>query len=167
MTRRTIRTLLAVFALAALAVVPAIASAHKSGKSHSAHKVKATVGTITTFTDGTLVVSSGGLPVSGKVTPRTSIRWTDRGRHRGVVRHRHGRKGHASHRHGHGTIGGLPTAGGMPTAGGLAPSHRLPRATAADLKPGALLREAKLKLTPDGPVWKELVLVRPAVTPAA
>lgn len=165
MTRRTIRTLLAVVALAALAAVPAIASAHKSGKPHAAHKVKATVGTITSFTGGTLVVSSGGLPVSGKVTPRTSIRWTDRGRHRGFFFH--GRKGHASHRHGHGTIGGLPTAGGMPTAGGLPPFKRFPRATVADLKPGALLREAKLKLTPDGPVWKELVLVRPAVTPAA
>lgn len=166
MTRRTIRTLLAVFALAIVAVVPAIASAHKSGKTHSSHKVKANVGTVTSFTDGTLVVSSGGMPVSGKVTLRTKIRWTDRGLHRGWSRGR-GHKGHASNRRHHGTEGGMPTAGGVPTAGGLPPYGHHPRATAADLKPGAVLRNAKLVLTPDGPVWQELVLVRPAVTPAA
>ena len=32
-----------------------------------------------------------------------------------------------------------------------------------DLKPGALVHEAELKLTADGPVWDEITLVRPAV----
>lgn len=174
MSRTTLRTFLAVFAVAIVAAVPAIASAHKG--SHS-HKLKApvAVGTVVSFTDGTLVVSSGGLPVTGKVTPWTRIKFADNGRHRGwFKKHRrgHGFFGHSSHKRGHGhdwTAGGLPTGGGMPTDGGMPTGGGMPtygRATTADLKPGTALTKASLKLTADGPVWVELKLVRP-VTPAS
>jgi len=183
MSRTTIRTFLAVFAVAIVAAIPAIASAHKG--SH-AHKTQAqTVGTIVSYTDGTLVVSSGGTPVTGKVTPFTRIKFADNGHHYGWFkkhrRHGHGRGhgvfGHSSHfghGHGHGdwtagglpTGGGMPTDGGLPTGGGMPTSGGLPRATTADLKPGTALTKASLKLTADGPVWIELKLVRP-VTPAS
>ena len=175
MSRNTLRTILAVLAVAIVAAVPAIASAHKGSHSHK-FQAPATVGTVVSFTDGTLVVSSGGLPVTGKVTPWTRIKFADNGHHYGWFkkhrRHGHGFFGHGAH-HGHGpdwtaggmpTGGGLPTGGGMPTGGGL-PKGPLPKATAADLKPGTALTKATLKLTPDGPVWVELKLVRP-VTPA-
>lgn len=163
MSRTSVRTLLAVFAIALVAAIPAIAVAHKSGKSHKSHPNPAkTVGTVTSFTDGVLVVSSGGLPVSGRVTWRTKIRWADNGRHRGWFKRGHMSRGG---RH-HGTGGGLPTGGGMPTGGGL-PPFKYGRPTLADLKPGTVLREAQLKLTQKGPIWTELKLVRPAVTPAS
>ena len=67
----------------------------------------------------------------------------------------------------------MPSGGGMPTDGGSRrpaaasrPHGGLPRATTDDLKPGTALTKASLMLTPDGPVWVELKLVRP-VTPAA
>ena len=65
------------------------------------------------------------------------------------------------------TGGGLPgvTAGGMPTSGGLPGGPVLAPCTIADLKPGAIVHEAELKLTADGPVWDEITLVRP--TPPA
>ena len=162
MSRSTIRSILAVVAVALVAAIPAIASAHKSGPSGTQRPVKAPVATVTSFADGVLVVSSGGLPASGRVTRRTRIRWSDRGLHRGH------RKGRASRRHGDDTAGGMPTRGGMPThgglptGGGLPPYGPFPRATTADLKPGAALREADLRFTPNGPVWKTIVLVRPA-----
>ena len=124
MSRTTIRTFLAVFAVAIVAAVPAIASAHKGSHSHK-FQAPQTVGTIVSFTDGTLVVSSGGLPVSGKVTPQTRIKFADNGHHFGWFkhhrRHGHGAFGHSSHfGHGHGdwTGGGAPTDGGMPSGGG-------------------------------------------------
>ncbi len=159
MSRLSVRTLLAIVAVALVAAVPAIAVAHKGGgKSHSSHPSSAkTVGTVASFTDGVLVVSSGGLPVSGRVTYRTKLKWADRGHHRGRFK-----RGHMSGRYrDHGTGGGMPTGGGLP------PMTYMPRPTLADLKPGAVLREAHLKLTPKGPVWTELKLVRPAVTPAS
>lgn len=170
MSRSTLRSILAVVAVALVAAVPAIASAHRSGSPDQPRPVKAPVATVTSFADGVLVVSSGGLPVSGRVTPRTRIRWNNRGLHRG---HGYGR-GHAAHRGGDDTAGGMPSHGGMPTGGGM-PSHGglptggglppygpYPRPTTADLKPGAALRDAELRFTPNGPVWKTLVLVRPA-----
>jgi hypothetical protein len=165
MSRLSVRTLLAIVAVALVAAVPAIAVAHKGGgKSHSSHPSSAkTVGTVASFTDGVLVVSSGGLPVSGRVTYRTKLKWADRGHRRGWFK-----RGHMSGRYrDHGTGGGMPTAGGMPTGGGLPPLTSMPRPTLADLQPGAVLRKAQLKLTPRGPVWTELKLVRPAVTPAS
>jgi len=177
MSRTTFRTFLAVFAVAIVAAVPAIASAHKGSHGHKAQTAP-TVGTIVSYTDGTLVVSSGGMPVSGKVTPWTKIKFADNGRHRGWFKHHrrgHGFRGHSSHfgkGHGHGdwtaggvpTGSGMPTDGGMPTGGGLPTFGGLPRATTDDLKAGTALTKASLKLTPDGPVWVELKLVRP-VTP--
>jgi len=180
MSRTTLRTFLAVFAVAIVAAVPAIASAHKGSHGHKAQAAQ-TVGTITSYTDGTLVVSSGGLPVSGKVTPQTRIRFADNGHHFGWFkhhrRHGHGAFGHSSHfghGHGHGdwtaggmpSGGGMPTDGGLPTGGGLPTTGGLPRATTDDLKPGTALTRASLALTADGPVWVELKLVRP-VTPAS
>ena len=178
MSRPTIRTFLAVFAVAIVAAVPAIASAHKGSHGHKA-QAQQPVGTIVSYTDGVLVVSSGGLPTSGKVTPQTRIKFADNGHHFGWFKHHrhhgHGFVGHSSHfGHGHGdwtgggapTDGGMPSGGGMPTDGGLPTSGGLPRATTDDLKPGTALTKAALKLTPDGPVWVELKLVRP-VTPAA
>ena len=126
MSRTTLRTFLAVFAVAIVAAVPAIASAHKGHHSHKAQTPQ-TVGTIVSYTDGTLVVSSGGLPVTGKVTPRTQIKFADNGHHFGWFKkhrrhgHRHGFRGHSAHfGHGHGhdwTAGGMPTGGGLPTGG--------------------------------------------------
>ncbi len=173
MSRITLRTFLAVFAVALVAAIPAIASAHKSSHGHKAQTAK-TVGTIVSYTDGTLVVSSGGLPVSGKVTPRTKIKFKDNGHHYGWFkhhrRHGHGARGHSSryghgHEHGDYTGGGMPSGGGLPTGGGMPTFGGLPRATTDDLKPGTALTKASLKLTPDGPVWAQLTLVRP-VTPA-
>lgn len=171
MSRLSVRTLLVVVAVALVAAVPAIAVAHKGGgKSHSSHPSSAkTVGTVASFTDGVLVVSSGGLPVSGRVTYRTKLKWADSGRHRGWFKRGHMSRRYRDHGTGGGmpTAGGMPTVGGMPTGGGLPPRKYMPRPTLADLKPGAVLREAELKLTPKGPVWTELKLVRPAVTPAS
>ncbi len=146
-------------------------------------------GTVVSFTDGTLVISAGGLPVSAKVTDDTEIKCAGDRRH-----HNHGddegedRNAHSSSRgddgergddreHGdddrgddreHGdddrgdcTGGGLPTVGGMPTSAGL-PGAPVPPCTIADLKPGAIVHEAELKLTASGPVWDEITLVRPA-----
>ena len=117
MSRISVRTLLAVIAVALVAAVPAIAVAHKKGgPSHASHPASAkTVGTVSSFTDGVLVVSSGGLPVSGRVTYRTKLKWADGGRHRGRRK-----RGHMSGRYGHdGTGGGMATAGGMRTGGGM------------------------------------------------
>lgn len=149
------------------------------------------VGTVVSFTDGTLVITAGGLPVSGKVTADTEIKCAGDRRH-----HEHGDDegddAHGSSRgddgeHGDGehgdddrgdddrgdctggglpggTAAGLPTGGGMPTSGGL-PGAPVPPCTIADLKPGAIVHEAELKLTANGPVWDEITLVRP--TPPA
>ncbi len=56
----------------------------------------------------------------------------------------------------------MPTGGGLPPA---AASRSSAPCTIADLKPGAIVHEAELKLTADGPVWDEITLVRP--TPPA
>lgn len=161
-------TLLAILAVALVASVPAIA--HKGGSSSSR-----TVGTVASYADGMLVISSGGMPVSGRVTGWTKVRWDrrkrhDHGRHRG-----HDDRGaHASRRGGddddhdddrgrgdddrgrhHDTNGGLPTSGGIPTGGGLPPAH-------SGLAPGAVVREAELKLTRRGPVWEEIRLAVPS-----
>ncbi len=146
------------------------------------------VGTVTSFADGVLVISSGGLPVSGRVMARTEIRCGTCGRdgHR-----RHGddddRHGFASHRGGddddfeeerhgdddgpfhehRGTVGGMPTSGAAPTAGGMPTGGGLPArrtCTVDDLKPGTIVREAELKLTASGPVWDEIKIVPPAAT---
>lgn len=161
MSRISIRTLLAAVAVAIVAAIPAIAVAHKGGDARPTAKP---VGTVASFSDGTLVISSGGLPVSGRVTFRTRIRWADRGRHRGWEKRGRASSGsrHRGSEGGMPTAGGLPTGGGMPTGGGLPP--RRPRPTLADLVPGAVVREAQLKLTPAGPVWVEVKLVRPPVT---
>lgn len=110
------------------------------------------VGTITSFADGTLVISTGGLPVSGKVTDATEIRCGVCGRD-GHGRH-HGHHGdddnaRSAHRGGgfdddrgddsgpsdddgpfheghHGTAGGMPTFGGMPTGGGMPTAGGMP-----------------------------------------
>ena len=156
MSRITFRTLIAIVTVALVAAVPAIA--HRSGKPAK------TVGTIVSYTDGTLVVSSGGLPVTGLVTRRTEIRWDkSRGRHRGHDDHgsfakssRRGADDGPNHDLGddrggrHGTTGG-----GMPTGGGL------PRPITG-LTAGGIVTEAELKLTPSGPVWKTIRLARPA-----
>ena len=142
------------------------------------------VGTVTSFADGTLVITTGttgGTPVSGKVTAQTKIRCA--GDRRGSGEGDDGEHAHFASRGDHGfggdddeqgddrggdrgDCGGGPgaTVGGMPTAGGL-PGAPAP-CTIADLKPGALVHEAELKLTADGPVWDEITLVRPAA-PAA
>ena len=154
------------------------------------------VGTVTSFADGTLVITtgtgtSGGTPVSGKVTADTQIKCAgDRhgdgnqgddgdnahssshgdqgqggdGGDQGSGDDSQGDRGDCSGVVPGGTAGGMPTDGGMPTSGGL-PGAPAP-CTIADLKPGALVHEAELKVTPDGPVWDEITLVRPAV-PAA
>lgn len=161
-------TLLVVLAAALVASVPAIA--HKSGPSSS----KA-VGTVVSYGDGVLVISSGGMPVSGHVTRYTKVRWDrrkghDHGRHRGHDdrgarfsrrggddgpgddRGRRGDDHRGLHR---GTKGGLPTGGGLPTRGGLPPAH-------SGLVPGAVVNKAKLKLTKRGPVWQEIRLAIPS-----
>jgi hypothetical protein len=183
MSRNTLRTLLALCALALAVSVPAIALAHNHGRPQSSNQGSKTVGTIASFTDPTLVVTSGGMPVSGAVTGYTRIKWAGRGRHRGW--YGHGRLGHASHfvpgggpnhdwtqggmptEGGMPTQGGMPTEGGMPTQGGMPPSWRPSRATTADLKPGTVVRAADLVLTPNGPVWSDIVLVPAVQTPPA
>lgn len=166
-------TLLAILAVALVASVPAIA--HKSGSSSS----KA-VGTVVSYDDGTLVISSGGMPVSGRVTGYTKVRWDrrrnhDHGRHRGHddrgagMSRRGGdddrdddRGGHGDDDRGkhHGTRGGMPTSGGLPTGGGMPTKGGLPSARSG-LVPGAVVREAELKLTKRGPVWEEIRLAAP------
>ena len=138
------------------------------------------VGTVTSFADGTLVITTGttgGTPVSGKVTAATEIKCAGDRRHgddgedaHSSSRDEHGEggddqgeddrgdRGDCSGRFPGGTAGGLPTGGGLP--GAPAPC------TVADLKPGALVHEAELKLTADGPVWDEITLVRPVVPTA-
>jgi hypothetical protein len=160
-----------ILAAALVASVPAIA--HKSGPSSSQ-----AVGTVVSYTDGTLVITSGGMPVSGRVTGYTKVRWDrrkghDHGRHRG-----HDERGARSSRRGggdddrggrgdddrgrhHGTKGGMPTSGGMPTGGGMPTSGGLPSARSG-LVPGAVVRKAELKLTKRGPVWKEIRLAVPS-----
>ena len=110
------------------------------------------VGTVVSFTDGVLVISSGGLPVSGKVTDATEIRCGVCGRDGHRRGDDHGddegdddgpfgdRRGSAS-RHGDefeseredgpfgdrsGTGGGMPTGGGLPTGGGMPTGGGLP-----------------------------------------
>jgi hypothetical protein len=147
------------------------------------------VGTVTSFADGTLVITTGttgGTPVSGKVTAETEIRCAgdrrghDEGDDDGHARSSsHGDRGRGGddededHRDdgdredctgGGATAGGMPTAGGLPTTGGLPGAP--PPCTVADLKPGALVHEAELKLTANGPVWDEITLVRPVVPTA-
>ena len=163
MSRITLRSILAIVAVALVAAVPT-AIAHRSSKAPKA------VGTIVSYTDGTLVISSGGLPVTGKVTYRTEIRWDkSRGRHRG--HDDHGRNGKASRRGSddgpghdlgddHGgrhdkTQGGLPSSGGLPSQGGLPPAS-------SGLTAGGIVTEAELKLTSRGPVWEKIRLARPA-----
>ena len=152
------------------------------------------VGTVTSFTDGVLVISSGGLPVSGKVTDddRDPLR---RLRPRRPRRHDEGDDHHGD-RHGFAPrprrrrlsrtratttarststtapwaacrpAAASPRRGGLPTTGGLPgmPARRI--CTVADLKPGTIVREAELKLTAAGPVWDEMKIV-PAAVPAA
>ena len=156
------------------------------------------VGTVTSFADGTLVITtgtgtSGGTPVSGKVTADTEIKCAgdrhgdgnagDDGEHAHSSSHgdqgqsgdggaggdnqgddNQGDRGDCGGDFPGATAGGMPTDGGMPTSGGMPGAPVL--CTIADLKPGALVHEAELKLTADGPVWDEITLVRPVV-PAA
>jgi hypothetical protein len=140
------------------------------------------VGTVTSFADGTLVITtgtSGGTPVTGKVTADTKIRCAGDRHHGDAHSSSHGDQGERGDGgddrgddHGPGDDnqgdrgdcgGGVSgaTAGGLPTGGGLPGAPAL--CTIADLKPGALVHEAELKLTADGPVWDEITLVRPAV----
>ena len=147
-------------------------------------------GTVVSFKDGVLVISSGGLPISGKVTADTEIKCGVCGRDgHGDDHgddHEDGPGAHASHDgwggHGDddGTVGGLPepshgglpgddrSHGGLPggSNGGLPPFPGMPRPRCStdDLKPGAIVREAELKLTAAGAVWDEIKLV--PVTPA-
>jgi len=138
--------------------------------------------------------TAGGTPVTGKVTADTQIKCAgdrhgdgnqgdddgehahssshgdqgqgggDQGGDQGPGDDNQGDRGSCGGDGPGGTAGGMPTDGGMPTSGGL-PGAPAP-CTIADLKPGALVHEAELKLTADGPVWDEITLVRPAV-PAA
>jgi len=166
MSRNTLRTLLAVCALALAVSVPAIALAHNNaGRSHSTRQAGDPVGTIASFTDPTLVITSGGQPVSAAVTPRTRIRWAGRGHHRGWF-------GQASHyRPGADTTNGPPTAVTVPTTTTDGPPTaidvHLGRPTTADLTAGAAVAGADLALTPTGAVWTDIILVRPAAAPAA
>lgn len=179
MPRMTLRTLLAIVSVALLAAVPALA--------HRGDKRAKTVGTIVSYTDGTLVVSSGGIPVSGLVTRRTEIRWDkSRGWHHGrdhgffARSSRHGDDDGPGHdvnddrggakRRADDSAGGLPTGGGMPTGGGLPTGGGMPGGLPkpiTGLTAGGIVTEAELKLTPSGPVWKKIRLARPAtLTPA-
>ena len=170
MSRNTFRTLLAVCALALAVSIPAIALAHNdAGRSHSTRQAGDPVGTIASFTDPTLVITSGGQPVSATVGPRTRIRWAGRGHHRGWF-------GQASHdRPGADTTNGPPTAVTVPTTTTTtttdgpptATDVHLGRPTTADLTAGAAVAGADLALTPTGAVWTDIILVRPAAAPAA
>jgi len=180
MSRNTFRTLLAVCALALAVSIPAIALAHNdAGRSHSTRQAGDPVGTIASFTDPTLVITSGGQPVSAAVTPGTRIRWAGRGHHRGWF-------GHASHyRPGFDTTDGPPSGITVPTTTTDGPPTGITvpttttdgpptainvhfgRPTTADLKAGAAVAGADLALTPTGAVWTDIILVRPAATPAA
>ena len=130
---------------------------------------EAIIGTVVSFENGTLIISSGGMPVTGKVTDRTEIKCE--GDHGDDGDH-HGDGGHSSSRgdddddHGDDdhTAGAAPTIGGMTTNAG-SPAPPLPACSTSDLKPGALVHEAELKLTSTGPpVWDEIKLVRPVLT---
>ena len=139
------------------------------------------------------MISTGGLPVSGKVTdatrrssaPATVVTVDDAGRRRRRARtlllatatrvgdddggdQRRRRRGATAATAAAAFRAALPAAcrpaAACPTSGGL-PGAPAP-CTIADLKPGAIVHEAELKLTANGPVWDEITLVRPAV-PAA
>ncbi len=167
-----------------------------------------TVGTIASFdaTSGTLVITTAGGPVSGKVTDRTEIKLVG-GAPMAIAAHRGdggddeqgdepaGPTGPIGSDHGDddnenegdddghdgcrpfppsGATGATGASGATGATGPVGPAdcghhHGEGSGSKADLVPGAVVREAELKLTAGGPVWDELKIVSaaPAAAPAA
>jgi Bacterial TSP3 repeat len=133
------------------------------------------VGTIVSFDPATgilVVTAAGGATVSGKVTADTEIKCGCQS----------GRDGHGDHQgdhHGDATASHngegdddatIPATPATPGTDPATPATPPVACTSASLVKDAVLREAELKLTADGPVWHELKLTTPApapVTPTA
>lgn len=145
------------------------------------------VGTIVSFDPATgilVITAAGGTTVSGKVTADTEIKCGCAGGRDG----HHGDDDNEDH-HGHAVAshngdgdddgpnhdagddhGATPATPATPADPGVAPATPATPATppaactSASLVKDAIVREAELKLTADGPVWDELKLAK---TPAA
>jgi hypothetical protein len=152
----------------------------RKGK-RSSDRHRGDAGKVASFTNGVLTVElAAGGSVSGRVTSRTEIECDDddhRGRHRGsATASSRGSddddRDDDDERRGRGQDDGPDHDAGDDKGGLRGESDDRPATPApaacgiADLKAGALVRKAELKLTARGATFKEIELAQPAPAPA-